>query len=456
MTPCHANPRESEPGSLWHTPAVFAAAGLLVVLLSPFRWITALSKGDVGLEPIHIALVCLVVASAISPPFANLAKTLLAGSRVFWLSYAAYLLSSLVFLLPYGLTESVINLLPQLLYLPGFFCLAVLILHFLLAGRTGPLHATAGIAPIATLLALVVSAQLAGVDIHQSLSRLLDGGTIATFNRTFTSAVFGYANSTLTSGDSTTYATSIANELVSCLVVLYALMKASRPRSNLTRHRLVEICSLGALLCVVATAFSRSGILECAFMFTVAIVLKAFSQPSSSGTGWLLSGAAISCALLAIVAWTPNGSLEAILLDPTSTESRLGQFRTALVAINEYPLAGTGGAIRDDAAHDIHNLFLGTWTKAGVVPVCFVLLAYLSVAASLVRSIANGLSLSQRFWVLACPFNWVMTLPLVVLFRVFFSGKGGTFSVSMWLSAAAFIAFIVANERARAIGATQR
>jgi hypothetical protein len=50
----------------------------------------------------------------------------------------------------------------------------------------------------------------------------------------------------------------------------------------------------------------------------------------------------------------------------------------------------------------------------------------------------------------------VFAIPIVPLLRVYLSGKGGTFSVSMWLGTAAFLAFIIANRAAagRAIGAT--
>jgi hypothetical protein len=54
----------------------------------------------------------------------------------------------------------------------------------------------------------------------------------------------------------------------------------------------------------------------------------------------------------------------------------------------------------------------------------------------------------RSFWRLAGDPGWVFAIPIVPLLRVHLSGKGGTFSVSMWLGTVAFFAFIVANRAA--------
>src|SRR5258708_37410177 len=95
----------------------------LAVVTSSLRWFTVLSYGGVSLEPVHIALLFLVLYFFISVRALGRASLLLSYAPLFWILYTSYLLLAFVFLLRKGFNPALVNLLPQFLYIPAFFAI---------------------------------------------------------------------------------------------------------------------------------------------------------------------------------------------------------------------------------------------------------------------------------------------------------------------------------------------
>ncbi|MGH6880074.1 MAG: O-antigen ligase family protein, partial [Hypericibacter sp.] len=362
--------------------------------------------------------------------------------------YTSYLLLSFVFLLRKGLNPAVVALLPQLLYVPAFFIIYFCLFRAVLGGSNFKYYLGAGLAIIVFFLALGISATIGGADLGVAWSGLVGGGSFYGFNRVFTRAIFissGF-QSALSSEQFTEYSTSIKNELSSCVVVLYAIMRSLRDFRSTLWSRVFESACFGIVAIVVVLSFSRSAFLGFGLALSVSFAVSILSSRSPidrtflAALGFLIAVAAI--AVLSNVGPVLLSSFE----DSTSYEERLEQFNTAVHIIDANIWSGTGTNV-DIGGHDIHNLFLATWAKSGFFPFLAVLLAYLLLLGTWLGTLVKTITV-RNFWRLAGDPGWVFAIPIVPLLRVYLSGKGGTFSVSMWLGTAAFLAFIVANRAA--------
>src|SRR5882757_3351133 len=93
----------------------------LVLVTSTLRWFTVASYGNVSVEPVHVALVLLVVYLFVSTRSFGEIPRLLSYAPIFWVLYLSYLLLSFAFLLRKGFNPAIVALLPQFLYIPAFF-----------------------------------------------------------------------------------------------------------------------------------------------------------------------------------------------------------------------------------------------------------------------------------------------------------------------------------------------
>lgn len=427
----------------------------LALVTSSLRWFTVLSYGSVSIEPVHIALVLLTLYFYFSIRALGEVSLLLSYAPLFWILYISYLLLSLVFLLRKGFNPTITALLPQLLYIPAFFAIYLCLFKAVLGRSNFKYYLGAGLAIIVFFLLLGVSAAIGGADLLAAWSNLVSGGSFYGFNRVFTKVIFSSSDfqSSMSSAQFIEYSTSIKNELASCVVVLYAIMRSLRDFRPTWWSRGFEAVCFGIVGIIVILSFSRSAFLCFALALTVSFAVPLLSGRSSidrtflAGIGFLI--AAVAIAVLTNVGPVLLASFE----DTTSYDERLQQFDAAVQIIEANIWSGTGTNIEIDG-HDIHNLFLATWAKSGFFPFLAVLSAYLLLLGTWLATAARILTV-RGYWHLTNDPGWVFAIPIVPLLRVYLSGKGGTFSISMWLGTAAFLAFIVANRAAiaHAVGA---
>lgn len=431
-------------------PAV-SLLGLCVcatIVVAPLRWQTVVSLGDVSLEPIHVTLILVGLCFAFSARSIAGAWSLLLYAASFWLFSILYLALSLVFLLGHGFSEAVVNLLPQGLYIPAFFLVYYCLTKAIVAGSTAIYYWSAALAIVVFLLMLTVSAAIGGADFIGAWSALLTTRNFYAFNRTFKAVIFDSSGLAGSPDQLVAYSTAIANELASCVVVLFALMMSLRYWTPRFWGQLGEAACFAITTFIVIVSFSRSAFLTFVLVLGTSFLLSV-TKGLMSAVRAVLTAMGVTIASVILVAASDLGSVMMDnLSDTTSYEGRLHQFDRALELIEADPWSGTGREIKI-GDHDIHNLFLATWAKTGFLPFLFILLAYgvllYSWLATFARTVVN-----RNFWCLPHHPGWVIAIAIVPLLRVFLSGKGGTFSVSMWLGTAAFLAFIIANQITRA------
>lgn len=431
-------------------PAV-SLLGLCVcatIVVAPLRWQTVVSLGDISLEPIHVMLILVGLCFVFSARSMAEAWSLLLYAPSFWVFSILYLVLSLVFLLGRGFSEAVVNLLPQGLYIPTFFLVYYCLTKAIVAGNTAIYYWATGLALVAFLLMLTLSAAIGGADFIGAWSALLATRNFYAFNRTFKTVIFDSSGVAGSPDQMVEYASSIANELASGVVVLFALMMSLRCWTPRFWGQLGEAACFAATTFVVIVSFSRSAFLAFALVLGTSFLLSV-TKGLMPAVRAVLTAIGVTIAIAILVAASDLGSLMMdSFSDTTSYEARLYQFDRALELIEADPWSGTGREIKIDD-HDIHNLFLATWAKTGFLPFLFILLAYGVLLYWWLATFARTL-VTRNFWCLPHHPGWVIAIAIVPLLRVFLSGKGGTFSVSMWLGTAGFLAFIIANQITRA------
>lgn len=426
----------------------------LAFVTSSLRWFTVLSYGSVSIEPVHVALVFLTLYFCFSLRALSEVSFLLSYAPLFWVLYTLYLLLSVPLLLRKGFNPAIVNLLPQLLYVPAFFAIYLCLFKTALGQSSFKCYLGAGLAIIVFVLTLGVSAAIGGADLQAAWSGLVNGGSFYTFNRMFTKIIFGGSGfqSPKSSTEFIEYSNAIKNELASCMVVLYSIMRSLRTFRPRWWSRVLEIACFCIVGFVVVLSFSRSAFLCLTLALFVSFAISLLANRSSIDRAFLMGiGFAVAAAVVALLS-SVGPVLLASFEDSISYEERLRQFSVAAQLIEANIWFGTGANVEVNG-HDIHNLFLATWAKSGLFPFLAVLSAYFLLLATWVVTFVRTVTVRSS-WRLPNDPGWVCAIAIVPLTRVYLSGKGGTFSISMWLGTVAFLAFVVANRAAiaRAIG----
>lgn len=132
--------------------------------------------------------------------------------------------------------------------------------------------------------------------------------------------------------------------------------------------------------------------------------------------------------------------------DDQSTEGRFNQYSWAFSQIEQNPLTGAG--LVELNGQNVHNLFIGAWLHAGLLPFLLVVAAYLGLFLSWALFVFR-LMAAPSSWVLAVRVEWVAILPLLPLFRVWVAGDAGHPGFGEWIAFGAFFGLVVANRLAR-------
>ncbi|WP_164658452.1 hypothetical protein [Tropicibacter sp. Alg240-R139] len=131
-----------------------------------------------------------------------------------------------------------------------------------------------------------------------------------------------------------------------------------------------------------------------------------------------------------------------------STEGRFNQYSWAFGRIEQNPMVGAG--LVEFNGQNVHNLFIGAWLHAGLVPFLLVVAAYLGLFLSWVLFVFR-LVAAPGSWVLPVRVEWVAILPLLPLFRVWVAGDAGHPGFGEWIGFGAFFGLVLANRRARGL-----
>jgi hypothetical protein len=238
---------------------------------------------------------------------------------------------------------------------------------------------------------------------------------------------------------------STKNEVAVGVLVLGLLLRAGNNKSD---RDLVGIAGMGFVLFLLLLLNTRSVIIAGGAGLAVAFVLGAIIKPIDNVPLLALKSVALVAALvLAIGSSVPDDGASSSLGDrfafqDASAGARVDQFNISLVEIEKHPFVGNGYFELD--GHPIHNLFLSSWVHAGAAAFALVVIFYLGVLLQWIVFVSTLIAKRDR-WVLPIAPEWVATLPIMGLFRVWLSGDAGHLFLGEWVALAAFMGCVLAN-----------
>lgn len=163
-------------------------------------------------------------------------------------------------------------------------------------------------------------------------------------------------------------------------------------------------------------------------------------------TAMIVLGALVLVLILSVGSAAMDEVAARLSFEDQSTEGRFNQYSWAFSRIEQSPLIGSG--LVEIKGQVVHNLFIGAWLHAGLVPFLLVVGAYLGLFLSWVLFVFR-LVAAPGGWVLPVQVEWVAILPLLPLFRMWVAGDAGHPGFGEWIAFGAFFGLVAANRRAR-------
>ena len=190
----------------------------------------------------------------------------------------------------------------------------------------------------------------------------------------------------------------------------------------------VTLC--GSFLVVTSVSRSNVAVLGITFVLACLLSLGVSGRTAQRKVVGNLTVLAMICLLAGVMfAAVSPGVVDLVQRRfAQGSPERIAIARQALREISEQWLIGRGIGTRPQGTDlEIHNLFLAAWHTGGLGALLMSLGFYLVVVVVWLRAIARRLS-DPASWKLDISANWVLTLPLLPLFRALISGEGGNFS----------------------------
>jgi O-antigen ligase len=169
----------------------------------------------------------------------------------------------------------------------------------------------------------------------------------------------------------------------------------------------------------------------------LAILLYGAIRTWQVGVNYGVKNLLISIPIMAVVILVGGESLwsviNSMLLErDASVDSRLDQYEFAFGVINDSIWGGQG--VGFTVGHNvIHNLFLAAWVQSGFVGFILALIMYLGLVISWVKLGLSALP-NTKLLPLGIYVPWLLTLPVIPLFRVWIGGDGGNIDPSGWVA----------------------
>lgn len=302
----------------------------------------------------------------------------------------------------------------------------------------------AGVAVALFIGVVEITARKLGLSWFDAIRQFVGSGDLHYVVYTFLNTVF---NSTDPSGD-VNIVTSEKNAIAVCILVVGLIFRSASSKPSRDLLGMIHMSVVFVLLVMLNT---RSVIIAAGMGVLLAIGLRLVARP---GSGAALLGLKALCAVLAIVLViefsdsTPVTDLmsDRFAFEDTSAAARLEQYSVAIDRIEHHPWTGSG--FYEVGGYPVHNLFLSSWMNAGIAALFTVLCFYLVLIARWLSFLWMLVKRPER-WVLPLAPEWIATLPICPLFRVWISGGGGNLFLGEWMALAAFLGIMLANDLKR-------
>ncbi|WP_417208496.1 hypothetical protein [Antarctobacter sp.] len=243
-------------------------------------------------------------------------------------------------------------------------------------------------------------------------------------------------------------AASAKNIVASGLFVALVLYRAGHMSVLPDRKGQAMTLLVLTLLLIFST---RSVLLIALLAMLMATILAENRARKSRGAGLVLRVfALVSLAVLLAFVLSTDQAATARIGDrfsfaDASTVGRLHQLEFALAGIEHSVLLGSG--LSEINGQLVHNLFLGAWLHGGLLAFLAVLCAYVAIVVGWLNFVIR-IAQRRSNWVLPARPEWVATLPLLPLLRVWIAGDAGHPGYPEWLALMIFFALLTANKHA--------
>jgi hypothetical protein len=310
-----------------------------------------------------------------------------------------------------------------------------------------------------SLLAIIVFAGLRRNFFGECYELLLNGKAaklqFGIYPVLFSNSVFSAERATVDAE----FSTSLRNTLVGAFICSIQLTWIFRPVAVRVLGRVLgnlilwSVTLCGSFLVVTSVSRSNVAVLGITFVLACLLSLGVSGRTAQRKVVGNLTVLVMICLLAGVMVATVSPGVVDLVQRRFAQGSpeRIAIARQALREISEQWLIGRGiGARPHGTDLEIHNLLLAAWHSGGLGALLMSLGFYLVVVVVWIRAIRRRLS-DPAFWKLDISANWVLTLPLLPLFRALISGEGGNFSMIEWTCLAVFFALMSWNASAAEI-----
>lgn len=416
--------------------AILAGASVIVVVvLAPLQFITLANPGGFAIRLPYSVLLAMLLMAAILQPVRLGALRMVQVSALWFVPFMFYLLIVMPAFYGSSAQSSPVRQLFFALGTPAFVGCLLCVRDPRLVLR---------LAGLLCLLVFLAVTEIVGREVgagwHMAITRFLAGDldfVIYGFLRNIYNYFVG-------SGDAMILA-SEKNAVAASLFLALVIFRAAGPRMRTDWLGMVVTIVAVFVLLMLNT---RSTLLPLAGALVLSSWLHFRRRPPIDvrpillilSGGIVLTGIVVSLLL-------KEGALLDMLesrfsLSDSSATSRLTQQAMSIRLIEQEILTGSGYIPVDDRR--IHNLFLGAFVHAGIAAFLMTVVFYVAVLAIWLRFVLR-LALGADFKVLNLRPEWVATLPLLPLVRVWLSGDAGHPELAEWLALGCFFGLLAAE-----------
>lgn len=415
----------------------------LILILSPFQWLSFFSVAGLAFKPIHLTL-GLVIGLVLFEKRRLLWEVVFRGygSAFVWV-YIFYLIWYTLSVIWSGsLSIALPFLVKHIVYFLYFLLLNLLVSKSVFQGSFVPasgIAALTGIALFAGYMIFVFVTQGSNLLSEYIKAILAQDENALLFQ--FYPVVFNYMAGDLV------YLTSLRNAVMGVLIQ-YILLLLIWQQSLAGRWKPMAWVTILIGIALVVTSVSRSNIITLAIvlLLPVAIILREknlrISQNKLSAKNVAIS-MTVAVIVFAVILFTEGNVLFASLakiiaarIREIAHDPRLVMYQNAISAIEQNIFWGYGiGKQVFDANGKlltVHNVFLASWLETGLPGMLFSVGWYFVLCMYFLKAIFHS-----RISLSGIPLYWVVGLLIIPLLRILVSGSA-KFTITEWLALALF------------------
>ncbi|MEW6169455.1 MAG: O-antigen ligase family protein [Pseudomonadota bacterium] len=401
--------------------------GLFLILLAvPFQWVVLFNVQGLSAKPVHFA-----IGAAVATIVLTWRSTLHALMRNRWflyfcVSYFFYLAwLSIALLWSPDIEEGASSILKDSMNFFFFLVVSGLSANLAVGGR---LHHTVGVASLCGLIAFVLYYFLLfaklGFNLFEEYGTAVINADVVRLHHWFYAKLFNCSFDGSCVANDEGISASLRNTLLGAFIVYFIGISWWGRFGEQTRKAL-STAALIVISCLIFLSVSRSAILVFVLVLAAYMLVKSVRDKSLANmrTMALLGFAAIVGVAVPMISGV--GSVSTILderFGSLDEDSRVAQYENALDLINDSIFLGHGLRVEVETGLNesltVHNLFLASWTEAGIVGALLASAWYAIALLAMLREMFSGNVAGKRM-----PL-WLCLLPILPLFRVLVSGSG--------------------------------